>query len=80
LFAVIFSAFAIPLRYQHRVLMLGIVGALIMRAAFILAGAALLDSFHLVSYPFGAVLLFAAVKMARAGSTSSPVATGRCGR
>ena len=63
-FAVIFSAFAIPLRYQHRVLMLGIVGALVMRGAFILAGAALLDSFHLVSYLFGAVLLFAAVKMA----------------
>src|ERR1700761_5659643 len=36
-FAVIFSAFAIPLRYQHRVLMLGIVGALVMRAALILA-------------------------------------------
>ena len=64
-FAVIFSAFAIPLRYQHRVLMLGILGALIMRAGFILAGAALLDSFHLVSYLFGAVLLFASVKMAR---------------
>ena len=64
-FAVIFSAFAIPLRYQHRVLMLGILGALIMRAAFILAGAALLDRFHLVSYLFGAVLLFAAVTMAR---------------
>jgi len=64
-FAVVFSAFAIPLRYQHRVLMLGILGALIMRAAFIFGGAALLDSFHLVSYLFGAVLLFAAVKMAR---------------
>jgi tellurite resistance protein TerC len=64
-FAVIFSAFAIPSRYQHRVLMLGVLGALIMRAASILAGAALLDSFHLVSYLFGAVLLFAAVTMAR---------------
>jgi tellurite resistance protein TerC len=64
-FAVIFSAFAIPLRYQHRVLMFGILGALVLRAAFILAGATLLDRFHLVSYLFGAVLLFAAVKMAR---------------
>src|SRR5580692_5248540 len=63
-FAVIFSAFAIPARYQHRVLMLGILGALVMRAAFILAGAALMDSFHLVSYLFGAVLVFAAVNMA----------------
>ena len=43
-FAVIFSAFAIPSRYQHRVLILGVLGALIMRAASILAGAALLDS------------------------------------
>src|SRR3984885_3959483 len=64
-FAVIFSAFAIPLRYQHRVLMLGILGALILRAAFIFAGADLLGSFHRVSSLFGAVLLFAAVKMAR---------------
>ena len=64
-FAVIFSAFAIPLRYQHRVLMFGIVGALAMRAVFIVAGAAALDRFHLVSYLFGAVLLVAAVTMAR---------------
>ena len=71
-FAVIFSAFAIPLRYQHRVLMLGILGALVMRAAFILGGAALLDSFHLVSYLFGAVLLFAAVKMARGRDVVQP--------
>jgi tellurite resistance protein TerC len=64
-FAVIFSAFAIPLRYQHRVLMFGILGALVLRAVFILGGATLLDRFHLVSYLFGAVLLVAAVKMAR---------------
>jgi tellurite resistance protein TerC len=64
-FAVIFSAFAIPQRHQHRVLMLGILGALIMRGGFILAGATLLDRFHLVSYLFGAVLLFAAITMAR---------------
>jgi tellurite resistance protein TerC len=71
-FAIIFSAFAIPLRYQHRALMFGILGALIMRAGFILAGAALLDSFHLVSYLFGAVLLFAAVKMARRRDVVQP--------
>jgi tellurite resistance protein TerC len=67
-FAVIFSAFAIPLRYQHRVLMLGIIGALIMRAAFIVAGVALLDRFHAALYLFGAMLAFAAVKMARGGA------------
>jgi tellurite resistance protein TerC len=71
-FAVIFAAFAIPLRYQHRVLMFGIIGALIMRAAFIVGGAALLESFHLVSYLFGAILLFAAVKMARGGEHIQP--------
>ena len=42
LFAAIFSAFAIPARYQHRVLMFGIIGALLMRAVFIVAGIALL--------------------------------------
>jgi len=65
LFAAIFSALAIPARYQHRVLMFGVVGALLMRAAFIAAGIAVLDAFHPVSYLFGAVLLVAAVNMLR---------------
>ena len=69
-FAVIFAAFAIPARYQHRVLMFGIVGALIMRAAFIVAGVTLLEAFHPVIYVFGAVLLYAAVRMLRGGSVS----------
>jgi tellurite resistance protein TerC len=71
-FAVIFSALAIPARYQHRVLMLGVIGALITRGAFIMAGAALLDSLHEVSYVFGAVLLYAAVTTARGGSRPGP--------
>jgi tellurite resistance protein TerC len=75
-FAVIFSAFAIPVRYQHRVLMLGIIGALIMRAAFIVAGVALLDQFHAATYLFGAMLAVAAVKMARGGGGNE----GRDGR
>ncbi len=65
IFAVIFSAFAIPPRHQHRVLMLGVLGALVLRAAFILAGTAALEVFHPVSYLFGAVLLYAAVRMLR---------------
>lgn len=69
-FAVIFAGFAIPARYQHRVLMFGIVGALIMRAAFIVAGVTLLEVFHPVIYVFGAVLLYAAVRMLRGGSVS----------
>jgi tellurite resistance protein TerC len=71
-FAVIFAGFAIPARYQHRVLMFGIVGALIMRAAFILAGVTLLEAFHPVIYLFGAVLLYAAVRMLRGAARSRP--------
>jgi tellurite resistance protein TerC len=71
-FAVIFAAFAIPARYQHRVLMFGIIGALIMRAAFIVAGVALLAAFHPVIYVFGAVLLYAAVRMLRGGQHTRP--------
>ena len=51
------AAFVIPARYQHRVLMYDIIGALIMRAAFIVARVTLLETFHPVSYVFGAVLL-----------------------
>jgi tellurite resistance protein TerC len=68
LFAAIFSAFAIPARYQHRVLMFGIIGALLMRAALIAAGLSLLEAVHPVIYVFGAVLLVAAFNMLRGGS------------
>ncbi len=66
-FAVIFAAFAIPPRNQHRVLMFGIIGALVMRAVFIVIGIAALEAFHAVIYVFGVVLLYAAVRMARGG-------------
>lgn len=72
LFAAIFSAFAIPARYQHRVLMIGIIGALVMRAAFITAGITLLEAIHPVIYVFGAVLLVAAVNMLRGGTHAAP--------
>src|SRR6202035_695426 len=72
LFAAIFSAFAIPARYQHRVLMFGIVGALLMRAAFIAAGISLLEAIHPVIYVFGAVLLLAAFNMLRGGAHAPP--------
>jgi tellurite resistance protein TerC len=72
LFAAIFSAFAIPARYQHRVLMFGIIGALVMRAGFIAAGISLLEAIHPVIYVFGAVLLLAAVNMLRGGTHSAP--------
>ena len=62
--ALIFGFFAVPKAYQHRVLFWGILGALVMRAIFILAGAALLARFHWIIYIFGAFLLFTGIKMA----------------
>jgi tellurite resistance protein TerC len=68
-FALIFSMFGVPLRYQHRVLMCGVIGALVMRAAFIAGGAALLDAFHITIYLFGALLIYTAVRVLRHGGT-----------
>jgi tellurite resistance protein TerC len=62
--ALIFGFFAVPRIYQHRVLFWGILGALVMRAIFIVAGAALLERFHWILYVFGAFLLFTGIKMA----------------
>ena len=56
-YALIFSVFSIPARHQHRVLMYGIVGALVMRGAFIAGGAALLGAFHVTIYLFGGGIL-----------------------
>jgi tellurite resistance protein TerC len=60
---VLFSSFAIPSALQHRVLFWGILGALVMRAAFIFAGAALLARFHWVMYLFGVLLVLTGVKL-----------------
>jgi tellurite resistance protein TerC len=62
-FLVIFSYFAVPKAYQHRVLFWGILGAIVMRAIFIFAGAALLEAFHWVIYVFGGILILTGVKM-----------------
>ena len=62
-FIVIFSYFAVPKEHQHRVLFWGILGALVMRAVFIFAGAALLEAFHWVIYVFGGILIVTGVKM-----------------
>ena len=63
-FALIFGYFAVPKIYQHRVLFWGILGALVMRAVFILAGSALLSRFHWIIYIFGAFLILTGLKMA----------------
>jgi tellurite resistance protein TerC len=62
-FVVIFTAFAVPAIYQHRVLFWGVLGALVMRAAFILAGGAFLQRFHWAIYVFGALLAITGVKL-----------------
>ena len=64
-FLMIFSYFAVPRALQHRVLFWGILGAIVMRLAFILAGIALIEAFRPVLYLFGAFLMLTAVRMAR---------------
>lgn len=62
-FALIFTMFAVPGKYQHRVLFWGVLGALIMRGIFIGAGAALLERFHWLIYVMGAFLIFTGIKL-----------------
>jgi tellurite resistance protein TerC len=59
----LFSYFAIPIEYQRRVLLYGVLGALVMRTVMILLGAWLLAHFHWILYVFGAFLLFTGIKM-----------------
>jgi tellurite resistance protein TerC len=61
--ALIFTSFQVPTRFQHRVLFWGIFGALVLRAAFIFAGVALIDRFDWILYVFGAFLLYTAGKL-----------------
>ena len=63
-FLLIFSYFAVPARLQHGVLFWGVLGAMVLRAIFIVAGVALLERFEAVIYLFGAILIFSGVKMA----------------
>ena len=66
-FVLIFSYFAVPSKYQHRVLFWGILGALLMRGVMIFAGAALIKQFHWIIWIFGAFLIFTGIKMATSG-------------
>ena len=63
-FILIFTFFAVPAAYQHRVLFWGILGALVMRGVLIAVGATLLKEFHWIIYVFGAFLIFTGIKMA----------------
>jgi tellurite resistance protein TerC len=62
-FVVIFSSFAIPAQSQHRVLFWGVIGALVLRAAVILVGGALIARFHWALYIFGGLLVLAGFKL-----------------
>jgi len=63
--AIIFAAFAVPREYQHRVLFLGVLGALIFRGIFIAAGAALIENFSWILYVFAAFLIYTGWRMFR---------------
>jgi tellurite resistance protein TerC len=62
-FAVLFSYFAVPAEYRHRVLFWGVVGAIVFRLTFILAGTALLKKFHWVVYVFGIIVIISGIKL-----------------
>lgn len=63
-FVLIMSQFSVPRRYQQKVLMVGIIIALVLRGLFILAGAAIIEQFSWVFYIFGAFLIYTAIKQA----------------
>jgi tellurite resistance protein TerC len=71
--SLIFSAFAIPRAYQHRVLFWGIVGVVVLRAAMIGAGAALIANFGWVLYLFGAFLVLTGLRMLFAGDEPADI-------
>ena len=64
-FVLIFTYFAVPSKYQHRVLFWGVLGALLMRGILIAVGATLIKEFHWIIYLFGAFLVFTGIRMAR---------------
>jgi tellurite resistance protein TerC len=68
-FAIIFTYFAVPAAYQHRVLFWGIWGAVLLRLVFVLAGTALVQQFAWTLYVFGAFLVYTGFKLAFAGDS-----------
>nr|WP_296072727.1 TerC family protein [uncultured Actinoplanes sp.] len=70
-FVIIMGRFAVPRRYQQKVLLIGIVLALLMRGAFIAAGAALISQFSWVFYLFGAFLVYTAISLLKEGENDA---------
>jgi tellurite resistance protein TerC len=62
-FVLLLAAFRVPKLHEHRLLTFGILGALVLRAGFVLAGAAIVGRFHAVTYLFGAILLASGIKL-----------------
>lgn len=69
----IFGSFRIPDKYQHRVLFFGVLGAIVLRAFFIILGAQLLQLFHWVLYVFGGILVITAIKFLRESDEKADV-------
>jgi tellurite resistance protein TerC len=67
-FAVLLAYFGVPAASQRRVLVWGIAGAIVLRAIFVVAGAAALDAFHATIYVFGGLLVLTAINLARQGA------------
>lgn len=63
-FILIFAYFQVQPRFQHKILFWGIVGAMVLRAIFIITGVALINKFHWIIYIFGAFLIFTGIRMA----------------
>jgi tellurite resistance protein TerC len=72
IFLVIMSAFKVPVIHQHKVLLVGIVLALVLRGIFIAVGAAAISQFSWVFYVFGAFLVYTAIKLSRSNLGQDP--------
>jgi tellurite resistance protein TerC len=77
-FAIVFSELHIPDEYQRRILRFGVAGALVFRAVVIGAGIALIQRFNWIMYPFAALILFAAWRLAFAQERERRVVKGAC--
>lgn len=75
-FLLIFNYFKVPPQYQHRILFWGVLGALVLRAVFILAGAALLARFHFLMYLLGAFLVYTGIRMGFSGGGGPEIDPG----
>ena len=67
-FLVLFTTFAVPAELQHRLLFWGVVGAIVMRAIFVFAGAAALEAFHWLIYVFAAILFVTGIKLLKSST------------